>query len=130
MSSLTCGRGDNAKPVIEKLILPTTVQPGETAVFKVVALDPDGDQLTYIWMINGEISSTKLSTMIWEVPQILAGRQINVVISVRDNLNEPVITKRPLKIQAFDTRYSENTVLIPVGEFEMGVDTDQTSQLL
>ena len=53
LSSLTCGRGDNAKPVIEKLILPTTVQPGETAVFKVVALDPDGDQLTYIWMING-----------------------------------------------------------------------------
>ncbi|HIO50361.1 TPA: hypothetical protein EYG59_27840 [Candidatus Poribacteria bacterium] len=63
-------------------------------------------------------------------PQILAGRQIDVVISVRDNLNEPVITKRPLKIQAFDTRYPENTVLIPVGEFEMGVDTDQTSQLL
>jgi len=53
-----------------------------------------------------------------------------VVISVSDNLNEPVITKRPLKIQAFDTRYPENTVLIPVGEFEMGVDTDQTSQLL
>ena len=66
LSLLTCGRGDNAKPVIEKLILPVTVQPGETAVFRVVALDPDGDQLTYIWIINGETSSTKLSTMTWE----------------------------------------------------------------
>ena len=130
LSSLTCGRGDNAKPVIEKLILPTTVQPGETAVFKVVALDPDGDQLTYIWMINGEISSTKLSTMIWEVPQILAGRKIDVVISVSDSRNEPVVTKSPLKIQAFDTRHPKNMVLIPVGEFEMGTGADQIPQLL
>ena len=70
------------------------------------------------------------ATAIWEVSQALAGQKIDVVISVSDSLNEPVVTKRPLKIQAFDTRYPENTVLIPVGEFEMGVDTDQTSQLL
>jgi len=60
LSSLTCGRGDNAKPVIEKLILPTTVQPGEIVVFKVVAHDPDENQLTYIRIVNGEILSTTL----------------------------------------------------------------------
>ena len=81
-------------------------------------------------MINGEILSTKLSTMIWEVPQTLAGRKIDVVISVSDSLNEPVVTKSPLKIQAFDTRHPKNMVLIPVGEFEMGTGADQIPQLL
>ena len=93
LSALTCSRGDNAKPVIEELILPTIVQPGETVVFKVVAHDPDGDQLTYIWMVNGEILSTTQSTAIWVVTQALAGQKIDVVISVSDSLNEPIVTK-------------------------------------
>ena len=33
LSSLTYGRDDNAELVIEQLILPVTVQSGETAVF-------------------------------------------------------------------------------------------------
>ena len=130
LSALTCSRGDNAKPVIEELILPTIVQPGETVVFKVVAHDPDGDQLTYIWMVNGEILSTTQSTAIWVVTQALAGQKIDVVISVNDSLNEPIVTKSPLKIRSFDTQHPENMVLIPTGEFEMGTDADQIPQLL
>ena len=47
-----------------------------------------------------------------------------------DSLNEPVVTKSPLKIQAFDTQHPENMVLIPARAFEMGIDADQTPQLL
>ncbi len=54
LRSLTCKRSHNMKPIIEEFIVPSTIQPGETAIFKVIALDPDGDQLTYIWIINGE----------------------------------------------------------------------------
>lgn len=118
------------KPIIEEFIVPSTIQPGETAIFKVIALDPDGDQLTYIWIINGETSSTKLSTMTWETPQELAGQQIDVVISVSDDHNEPVVKKIHLKIQAFNIKHPKNMVLIPAGEFEMGTDADQIPELL
>ena len=70
------------------------------------------------------------ATAIWEVSQALAGQKIDVVISVSDSLNEPVVTKRPLKIQAFATQHPENMMLIPAGEFEIGIDAGQIPQLL
>ena len=44
--------GDNSPPVVDHLIVPDEVKPGDSVELQVVAHDGDGDALTYVWDVE------------------------------------------------------------------------------
>ena len=78
------GSPPNKPPVIHAVILPTLVYPNWEVTLRVVARDPDNDELTIIW----EASQGIVNNGIWTPPD----RATEVVVSVHvsDSINPPV----------------------------------------
>ena len=60
----------NASPVIDDFTAPIEANAGEEVTLKVVAHDPEGDVLSYIWEVSGgKLSSRNQDTVVWIPPQ-------------------------------------------------------------
>ena len=60
---------ENAAPVIDRLIIPETAEPGTLLELRVVARDPDGDTLTYLWTVNDVPLEVTTAVVEWSVPE-------------------------------------------------------------
>ena len=62
----------NSPPVIDYLIMPEKVSPGDSAELQVVAHDGDGDALIYVWDVDrGKLDSRTGQIVKWTVPSDL-----------------------------------------------------------
>jgi hypothetical protein len=81
---------DNNPPVVDHLIIPEELNPGDRVELQVVAHDGDGDALTYVWDVEkGKLDSETGHTVRWTVPSDL--KAATVTVSVNDGVNESVI---------------------------------------
>ena len=88
---------DNSPPVIDQLIIPEEVRPGDSVELQVVAHDEDGDALTYVWdAAQGKLDSRTGQTVKWTVPSDL--KAATVTVSVNDGVNEPVTQSKRVPI--------------------------------
>lgn len=78
---------DNTAPIIDKFTIPETVEIGTESTFNVIAHDADGDELTYIWTVNGEAMSDTTATATWTPASIGI---VTVEVYVSDGMNQPV----------------------------------------
>ena len=91
---------DNSPPVVDHLIIPGEVNPGDSVELQVVAHDGDGDALTYVWNVEkGKLNSETGQTVKWTVPSDL--KAATVTVSVNDGVNESVteIRRVPINLQ-------------------------------
>ncbi len=91
---------DNSPPVVDHLIVPEEVNPGDSVELQVVAHDGDGDALTYVWNVEkGELDSETGQIVKWTVPSDL--KAATVTVSVNDGVNESVteIKRVPINLQ-------------------------------
>ena len=90
--------GDNSPPVVDHLIVPDEVNPGDTVEVQVVAHDGDGDVLTYVWTVEkGKLDSETGQTVKWTVPS--DRKAATVTVSVNDGVNDPVIELKRIPIR-------------------------------
>ena len=90
--------GDNSPPVIDHLIIPEEVNPGESIELQVVAHDGDGDVLTAVWDVEkGQLDSETGNIVKWTVPSDV--KAATVTVSVTDGVNEPVIEIKRVPIR-------------------------------
>ena len=90
----------NSPPVIDYLIMPEKVSPGDSAELQVVAHDGDGDALIYVWDVDrGKLDSRTGQIVKWTVPPDL--KVVTVTVSVNDGVNEPVtkLKRVPISLQ-------------------------------
>ena len=81
-------RGNNP-PVVDHLIVPEEINPGDSVELQVVAHDEDGDVLTYVWDVEkGTLDSKTGRSVKWTVPSDL--KAATVTVSVNDGVNESV----------------------------------------
>ena len=73
----TVGCGDSTKPAVENrppvirdvVITPSSVVLGDVSRVVALASDPDGDEVTYVWtMQGGSLTDTTLGTTTWTAP--------------------------------------------------------------
>ncbi len=91
---------DNSPPVVDHLIVPGEVNPGDSVELQVVAHDGDGDVLTYVWEVEkGKLDSKTGQTVKWTVPSDV--KAATVTVSVNDGVNESVTNSKrvPIKLQ-------------------------------
>ena len=89
---------DNSPPVVDHLIVPEEVSPGESIELQVVAHDGDGDVLTYVWDVEkGKLNSETGNTVKWTVPSDV--KAATVTVSVTDGVNKPVIEIKRVPIR-------------------------------
>ena len=89
---------DNNPPVVDHLIVPEEVSPGDSVELQVVAHDEDGDTLTYVWEVGkGTLDSQTGQTVKWTVPSDLKG--VTVTVSVADGVNESVTESKHVSIK-------------------------------
>ncbi|MFC2032494.1 Ig-like domain-containing protein, partial [Chloroflexota bacterium] len=71
----------NRPPVIESLTAnPPAVNQGQTTTLKCIASDPDGDELSYLWVVPRGSISGQGSTVTWTTPLICTTYTIKVTI--------------------------------------------------
>ena len=75
----------NKPPVIDRIILPISVQANTPVTLQVIARDPDTDKLTIIW----EASEGIVEKQVWTPPDRAA--QVVVSVHVSDKTN-PTVT--------------------------------------
>ena len=97
----------NASPVIDDFTAPIEANAGEEVTLKVVAHDPEGDVLSYIWEVSGgKLSSRNQDTVVWippQEPRQLFGRflekTIVVTVTVNDKISAPIYRSRQVKVR-------------------------------
>jgi len=91
---------NNHEPVIQNIsINPEIIETGQKAIITVVAIDPDGDPLTYVWAVsNGKIveGPSQQSTVTYEAPDIPGDVVLRVV--ARDGKNGETEQRRNISI--------------------------------
>ena len=93
---VSVGCGENAEPVIDRLIIPETAEPGDRVTFQVVAHDPDDDILTYMWVVNKTTLTAITSAVEWTVPEGVEA--IIVEVHVSDGENTPIVQQEFLPV--------------------------------
>ena len=89
---------DNNPPVVDHLIVPEEVNPGDSVELQVVAHDEDGDALTYVWDVEkGKLDSNTGRTVKWTVPSDT--KAATVTVSVNDGANESVTDSKRVTIK-------------------------------
>ena len=94
--------GDNSPPVVDHLIVPERVNPGDSIELQVVAHDGDDDTLTYVWSVEkGKLDSETGQAVKWTVP--LDAKAATVTVSVDDGVNDPVTESKRIPINLKNT---------------------------
>ena len=86
-----CGNDEirNSLPVVDHLIIPEEVGPGDSVELQVVAHDGDGDALIYVWEVKkGILDSETIPTPTWTAP--IDTGLVAVALTVDDGINRPV----------------------------------------
>ncbi len=86
-----CGNDEirNSPPVVDHLIIPEEVSPGDSVELQVVAHDGDGDALIYVWEVEkGKLDSRTGRVVKWRAPSDL--KAVTVTVSVNDGVNASV----------------------------------------
>ena len=97
-----CGNDQirNSPPVVDHLIIPDAVSPGDSVELQVVAHDADGDTLIYVWEVDkGKLDSRTGQIVKWTVPLDL--KAATVTVFVNDGVNESVtkLARVPIRLQ-------------------------------
>ena len=80
-----CGGTDYPPELVSYGQSADTLQAGESAVFWTVAVDPDGDQVTYSWNASqGYFVDPEEDTVIWQSPENPAVYNVNIQVIITD----------------------------------------------
>ena len=94
-----CGNDEicNSPPVVDHLIIPNAVSPGDSVELQVVAHDADGDTLIYVWDVEkGKLDSRTGRVVNWTAPSDL--KAVTVTVSVNDGVNGSVTKLKRVSI--------------------------------
>ena len=94
-----CGNDEirNSPPVVDRLIIPRDVNPGDNVELQVVAHDEDGDALIYVWEVNeGKLDSRTGRLVKWTVPSDL--KVVTVTVFVNDGVHASVSKSKRVPI--------------------------------
>lgn len=100
--TIGCGNDDiaNSPPVVNRLIIPKDINPGDNVELQVVAHDGDGDALIYIWEVDkGKLDSRTGRVVKWTVPSDL--KAVTVTAFVNDGVHASVSKSKraPIRLQ-------------------------------
>lgn len=80
---------NNNLPIVQDFSVPTMFEPGEIHDFSIVALDKDGDTLSYTWEVDaGKLHATSGTTVKWTAPEDVSS--VNVIVSVSDEIGKSI----------------------------------------
>ena len=83
----------NELPMVRRLIIPDEFVPGETIELQIMAHDPDGDILSYIWHASaGKLDATTGSTVKWTAPSDT--RAVTITVQVNDHPDSGITRSR------------------------------------
>lgn len=118
MMIIGCGEGaglgarGNSPPVIDHLIFPDVINPGEKVELQVVARDKDGDVLFYVWEVEtGKLDSQTERTVKWTAPS--DAKWVNVRVSVNDGVNAPTIKSRKIAVNLKNAAPVVTEIIVP-----------------
>ena len=118
MVIIGCGDGEsldgrvNSPPVIDYLIVPEMVNPGDSVELQVLARDIDGDILNYVWEVEkGKLDSRTERTVNWTVPS--DAKWAIVKVSVNDGVNKPAVKSRKIPINLQNSAPVVTEIVIP-----------------
>ncbi len=78
----SCKKDKNSDPVITSVTVnPTSVNANGTVSVNVVASDPDGDALTYSYVVSGGAISGSGADVTWAAPSAEGAHSVNVTVS-------------------------------------------------
>ena len=118
MAIIGCGDGEgldghkNSPPVIDHLVFPDMVNPGDSVELQVVTRDVDGDVLHYVWEAEkGKFDSRTESTVTWTAPS--DAKWAIVKVSVNDGINKPTIKSRKIEINLKNAAPVIEEIVVP-----------------
>jgi hypothetical protein len=77
----------NSPPVVNSVTVnPTAVDPGQTATVTVTATDPDGDLLTYAYVVNGGAINGTGPTVQWIAPSLKGAYSVSVTVTDEEGM--------------------------------------------
>ena len=104
--------GHNSPPVIDHLIVPEQVDPGESVELQVVAHDADGDVLSYVWEVKaGTLDSKTGRTVNWTAPSNV--KSATVLVYVNDGINESVVKSKSVAINLENSAPIIKEIVVP-----------------
>ena len=113
-----CGGDDgnngdrNSPPVVDHLIAPEQVSPGDSVELQVVAHDADGDVLSYVWEVKkGTLDSRTERTVNWTAPSDV--RSVAVKVYVNDGVNESVVKSKTVIINLENSAPIIKEIVVP-----------------
>ncbi len=112
----------NAPPQIERVELsPLDPRPGQRVVARVVASDPDGDEieLRYEWLVNGRRSEQTASS--FHVEDVAKGTLIEVRVTAADGANQSPAARASLRV-GNQPPVLQGVVIEPLMEVSAGHD--------
>lgn len=105
------GRG-NSPPVIDHLIFPEKIDPGDSVELQVVARDIDGDVLHYVWEVEkGKLDSRTERIVTWTAPS--DAKWVIVKVSVNDGVNRPAVKSRKIAINLENSQPIIVEIVVP-----------------
>jgi len=98
--NISCGTPQkpqaNRPPVIQQLEGPSSWTPGSEGQFKIVAMDPDGDKLTYSWLADNGTLRSDGDTATWISPDVMG--KYNITAIVNDGNSHEVRVAKEVKV--------------------------------
>ena len=113
ISTVIIGCGDeNSPPVIDRLIAPEQVNPGDSVELQVVAHDADGDVLSYVWEVKaGTLDANTGHTVRWTAPSNVLSTMVKV--QVNDGINESVVKSKRVSINLPNSAPIIKEIVVP-----------------
>ena len=89
----------NSPPVIDTLEIPEVAIPGGRIVMRISARDPDGDPLSYVWIVYNHTLTATGAVVEWAVPP-QRGITVTVEVRVSDGVNREILTRGSFRTPA------------------------------